>query len=296
MLPDLESLRCFVNAAEQLHFGRAARSTALSPTAFGERIRRLEDLLGAPLFSRTTRSIRLTSAGQRLLPQALRCIEDASACYARVHDAASTPYALTVGTRYELGLSWLVPNLDALELAQPERTLHLCFGDTPDLLPRLQRREIDAIVTSARVSPSRARSVQLHEERYVLVGAPRLLADTPLSRARDAVQHTLIDTLSDLPLFRYFLDVRPSDETWSFHKVQLLGTIGAVRSRVIAGRGVAVLPHYFVREDIRQKRLQVVFPKLRLPSDWFRLIWNIDHPHEAHIGQLGVELQRIALR
>jgi hypothetical protein len=59
---DLESLRCFVHAAAELSFRVAAKACALSPAAFGDRIRRLEEDLGAPLFERTTRKVTLTAA------------------------------------------------------------------------------------------------------------------------------------------------------------------------------------------------------------------------------------------
>src|SRR6185369_3315613 len=63
MLPKLESLRCFEQAAASLCFRRAAASVGLSPTAFGERIRDLEDQLGRRLFIRTARQVLLTTDG-----------------------------------------------------------------------------------------------------------------------------------------------------------------------------------------------------------------------------------------
>ena len=78
MLPDLESLRCFDAAATHLNFRAAARALAMSPTAFGDRIKRLEELLGARLFERSTRRVMLTEAGQRLREHARRCIDAAA--------------------------------------------------------------------------------------------------------------------------------------------------------------------------------------------------------------------------
>src|SRR6187549_2541817 len=112
MLPDLESLRCFDAAATHLSFRVAARTVALSPAAFGERIKRLEEQLGAPLFERTTRRVTLTPAGERLVPQARRVLDEARRCLQSARDeTAPAPYDLTVGTRFELGISWLTPAL-----------------------------------------------------------------------------------------------------------------------------------------------------------------------------------------
>ena len=59
---ELHQLRCFVVAAEQLHFGRAAQQLQMLPSALGRQIRLLEEDLGTRLFARTTRSVALTLA------------------------------------------------------------------------------------------------------------------------------------------------------------------------------------------------------------------------------------------
>src|SRR5258706_15694234 len=74
------TLRCFVSAAKLLNFRAAARSVALTPAAFGQRIKQLEELLGVALFRRTTRSVHLTEAGLALLPVAEQTITSAQAC------------------------------------------------------------------------------------------------------------------------------------------------------------------------------------------------------------------------
>ena len=98
MLPDLESLRCFEKAAVILNFRLAAATVGLSPAAFSDRIRRLEDQVGQRLFVRTTRSVALTPAGHRLLDQARRTLDEARRCLAQV-DGGPQPFELIVGTR-----------------------------------------------------------------------------------------------------------------------------------------------------------------------------------------------------
>lgn len=67
-------LRGFVAVAETLHFGRAAERLHIAQQALSRDVRSLEDALGGALFTRTTRSVELTPAGQRLLPGARRLL------------------------------------------------------------------------------------------------------------------------------------------------------------------------------------------------------------------------------
>src|SRR5688572_16866438 len=115
-LPALDSLRCFVEAARLLNFRAAARAVALTPAALGQRIRQLEEQVGTRLFHRTTRSVVLTEPGLALVPYAQRALASAADCLrAGRGEVGPSALELVVGTRHELGLSWLTPILPDLE-------------------------------------------------------------------------------------------------------------------------------------------------------------------------------------
>ncbi|WP_457977748.1 LysR family transcriptional regulator [Ectopseudomonas composti] len=64
---ELRHLRCFIAVAEELHFARAAERLHIEQSPLSRAIKELEEDLGTPLFARTTRSTRLTRAGQLFL-------------------------------------------------------------------------------------------------------------------------------------------------------------------------------------------------------------------------------------
>ncbi len=295
MLPSLESLRCFDAAATSLNFRAAASAVALSPPAFSGRIRQLEDLVGGPLFRRSTRRVALTPMGEVLLPRARALLADARA-FALVAPGARPAVEFSVGTRFELGLSWLTPQLETLKRSRPERTLHLVFGDSAELLSSISRGTLDAAVTSVRLSGGSFAYETLHEETYAFVASPKLLRAKPLRSERDASSHVLLDALRELPLFRYFLDARPAGEAWAFRSHELLGAISAVRYRALQGAGVAVLPRYFIADDLKRGRLRVLFPGTPLGVDAFRLVWRAGHPREPQLRELAAELRAAPLR
>ncbi|MGW5345006.1 LysR family transcriptional regulator [Streptomyces sp. NPDC004050] len=67
---ELRQLRYFVAVAEQGGFGRAAEQLGIVPSAVSQQIARLERAWGVGLFERTTRRVRLSAAGERMLPEA----------------------------------------------------------------------------------------------------------------------------------------------------------------------------------------------------------------------------------
>ena len=142
---ELHQLRCFLAAAEQLHFGRAAQQLQMLPSALGRQIRLLEDDLGTQLFARTTRAVSLTEDGATLL-------RDARAILARVEAAennlrnrsrAGVARRLRVGAIDSAAAGLLPPLLRDFCAKHPEIAVQLREDKTVRLLPKILTGALD---------------------------------------------------------------------------------------------------------------------------------------------------------
>lgn len=134
----MAQVRAFVRTAEELHFGRAAGTLALSQQALSKRIARLESLLGTTLFQRGGNGVRLTDAGRRFLAPARQAVAAADAAVTAV-SGTNRPLRVDVwGHLY-------APMRTLAQVAGRAGELALGHGrDLPSVTTALLRGDIDA--------------------------------------------------------------------------------------------------------------------------------------------------------
>jgi DNA-binding transcriptional LysR family regulator/DNA-binding SARP family transcriptional activator len=143
---ELRELRYFVAVAEELHFTRAAARLRIAQQALSSAVRGLEARLGGKLFERTSRQVRLTYAGEKLLPLASQVLADAQRCVAVTRDAL-----LGVDGRIRLGVCRAAcalgePVMLAMARQYPGIELERSMGFLPALIDALRDGRLDAII------------------------------------------------------------------------------------------------------------------------------------------------------
>jgi LysR family transcriptional regulator, hypochlorite-specific transcription factor HypT len=187
---DTTWLEDFVAVIREGGFSRAAEERAISQPAFSRRIRCLEEWVGAPLFDRAARTVRLTAAGERLKPFAeeiLRQLETGRKDALSATQASSEK--LMFAATHSLSLTFFPPWLRTLEREEPlMSTIQL----TADSMQGCERLMIDGQAqfllchhhraASSLLSGDRFKSVMLGEDVLVPVVAPSLAGETTLSQ------------------------------------------------------------------------------------------------------------------
>src|SRR5471032_3088290 len=153
---ELRQLRCFVAAAEELHFGRAAARMNMTQPPLSRQIQLLEHVLGVKLLDRTSRAVKLTPAGRVFLLEARRILRlTESAALTTRRTASGEAGTITLGFTATSGYSFLprlisactsrLPNVTIAlkEMVSSEQTEALLTGriDVGLLRPPIERAE-----------------------------------------------------------------------------------------------------------------------------------------------------------
>jgi DNA-binding transcriptional LysR family regulator len=197
---ELRQLTYFVTVAEELHFGRAAERLHIVQSAVSQQIQRLERELGAELFDRTPRRVRLTAAGERLLPEAREVLAAAD----RARAAVAPPPGLRIGTSTGMG-AHLDRVLAAFSRHAPDIPVELFSLPAGERLARVAGGQLDAAFVRAVEPVLGVRVLPLWPDPLVaavpathpLAGRPEIgveeLAGLPLSLTERRNNPALVD-------------------------------------------------------------------------------------------------------
>nr|WP_208759879.1 HTH-type transcriptional regulator HdfR [Yersinia mollaretii] len=144
---DTELLKTFLEVSRTRHFGRAAESLYLTQSAVSFRIRQLENQLGANLFTRHRNNIRLTPAGERLVPYAETLMSTWQLAKKEVaHSLQHTE--LSIGATASLWEAYLTPWLQQLYKQRGSLRLEARIALRQSLVKQLHERQLDLLITT----------------------------------------------------------------------------------------------------------------------------------------------------
>ncbi|MEZ4322902.1 MAG: LysR family transcriptional regulator [Myxococcota bacterium] len=256
----LTPLRAFLRTADLGTLSAAAQELRVGQSTVSKWLAALEAEVGAPLFDRTTRRLRITEAGRALLPRARELVEGWDAALAEVQ--AQQPRVvgrLRVSVPAVFGVRHVVPHLGAFLDAHPELDLDLHLSDRyVDLLDE----DLDVAIRVGHAVPSSLRARRLGGSPRRLVAAPSLFARHPRPvTPRD---------LADLPCLVHTGVPRSLWTVSRGERVERIDVGGrvradqseAIRQLAVQGQGIAMLASWLVDEDLECGRLEPVL------ADW----------------------------
>ena len=273
-------LRLLVSAAEEGSFTRAAAKAGLSPAAVSKIVMRLERRLGAQLFVRTTRRMRLTDTGERYVArcrEAIALLQDAGRTASGAQAVPSGRLRLSVPTPYPLRL---LPRLPQFRALYPAVSLEVQVSDRP---VSLAGERFDVAIRGYEMADSGLIARKLEDAELVVVAAPDYLRRAPpLRTPADLADHECI---------RFRLPESGRAAPWSFRidgeraMVEIAGGVGCEDEYMAgvalarAGAGLYQMYRFAVAGDLARGDLVEVLPEFGGTTRPFYLV------HAASVGQ-----------
>jgi LysR family hydrogen peroxide-inducible transcriptional activator len=255
---ELHQLRYFCAVADTGSFSRAAEQSHVAQPSLSQQILKLEDELGARLFDRLGRSVRLTDLGKTLLPRArtvLRELEEAKGEVIERKDSAGG--SVTVGVIPTVAPYFLPPVLASFTKKFPQARLTVVEEITPILLERLRAGTIDVAILAL---PIRGHEFEawpfLTEPLFAAIPKRHALAKRRVLALRDLRKEPFL-VLRDGHCFRDTL-VAACDRARLKPKIIFeSGQFSSLLSLVGADMGVSIVPEMAVKENTSCRYIRI---------------------------------------
>ena len=308
---DLARLEAFVEVASAQSFSRAAERLNLSQPTVSARIAQMEAQLGVPLFERLGRRVRLTDAGQALLPHAQRTLQAARDAAEAVHAfRAGGGGSLVIGTAPTVGTYVLPGLLQRYAVAQPNVEISIRTGRSQEVSQMVLDDEVQ-IGFERELENAEIESVPIYEDDIVLAASQM----HPLSRLGVASAAQIANEAV------IFFDPGSSYHSISqavFHHSGVaprhsidVDSLEMAKRLVQRGLGLAFLPKVAVEEELKRgelapieiesampirRSIAVIYRRSRSLSDAaLSFLSLVGHVYGVEAAKLGDQTRRATL-
>ena len=278
-------LHWLVVLAQQGSFTAAAERLGVSKAAMSQRVAELERVAGVALVRRTTRSVRLTEAGQRLVDDTRASFEQIAESFAQVRDLAGLPRGLLrVTAPVALARQQLVPLLADFLRQYPEVRLEL---DLSDRFSSLATEGFDLAIRHTASPPDTHVAWTLCATRSLLVATPAYLRRSGVPQLpQELARHNCLHYPRSQDRPAWTLE-RRNPAAQERVTVQVSGSLAAnnseaLRDAALAGLGIALLPDFSAQASLRAGKLVEVLPDWTPVGAFAGQLYAI-RPYSAHV-------------
>lgn len=253
------AMQVFVKVAETSGFAEAARQLNMSPPAVTRAVASLEDQIGARLFTRTTRTVKLTEAGSRYFEDCQRILSDVAEAEAAAGGSYATPTGvLTVTASALFGQDYIAPILTEYLDQNPEVTARALFVDR---ITNMVDEGIDVGIRIGELADSSFSAIRVGAVRRVVCGAPAYFEKHGVPKhPSDLQKHQIIVSTTSW-----------ASLDWRFGGAQKpvvriaprlsFSTYGAVMKATLLGWGLSRPLSYQIGQALMEGDLQTILPE-----------------------------------
>lgn len=255
----IEAMKIFIAALDEGSLAGASRRTGRSPAAVSRAVASLEAHVGVPLLHRTTRSIKLSEAGERYALACRKVLADLEEADRQAAGERSVPRGtLTITSTVFAGVEILRPVVDAFMEEFPTVTVRMHLLERP---VNLIDEGMDLALRITHLADSTLVAHRVGDARRVVVASPRYLA-----------AHPRIEEMADLARHQIIALTHSGFDSWSFPPAEgstiarsvsftprlVVNNVRAAVASAVEGHGVTRLLSYHVGPEIEAEALRVV--------------------------------------
>ena len=295
----LNELRYIVAVAQKRHFGHAAEACYVSQPTLSVAVKKLEEELGVGLFERGQGEVSLTAAGERIVTQAQRVLEEAGMIRQLASQSVDQLVGpLHVGAIYTVG-PYLFPHLVPILNQQASKmTLVIRENFTAVLTEQLKRGELDALIISLPYDEPGIVTRPLYDESFSVL----MPVNHPLTAYQSITAQQLesedVLLLGEGHCFREQVKricpgcLKPANGEASLQKNLEGSSLETIRYMVASGIGITVLPDSAIGGDYLRWDLLTTRPlAVESPRRRVALAWRKSFPRPQAVELLGESIR-----
>lgn len=274
---DFKQLEAFVWVSELKSFSAAAEKLGTTQPSISQRIANFEHYLGAKLFDRNARGIKLTDKGQELLSHAKRLLEQCDEMLRVAQSPAVMQGMFHLGAAETLVHTWLPKLVERLHQYHPALVIEVHVDTSSVLKEKLLSHQLDLALFVGRNIEDLTQSLSVGEYSLAWYASPKLSLSLPSLN---------ISEISAYPIITYPVGSLPYssvkqiliDNKVSSPRIYGSASLSTILHMISVGMGPGVLPEILAKPLVERGELVKLDVTQKLPSLIFYAHW-LDSPN-----------------
>lgn len=272
---EIRNLITFVRIAEVQNFSKSAEQLGYSQSAVTMQIKQLEDELHTQLFERIGKQVRLTQAGERLLPYALDILNLIRKAENIEQEPERIFGKLRIGTCESYVISILPPVIMEFGEICPHVEISTHTALVPDLFQMLRQNDIDILffMDQRIYFPEWVKVSEQPEKIFFVASSNSVLAGKKHISIERLLQEPLYLTEKGIS-YRYAMEQSLAAKGYELHPFLEVGNTDVITRFLLKNKGISFLPEYVVRDYLKDGRLTVLDTECDEIVMWSQLVYH----------------------
>ena len=289
---EIRNLATFVRIAEIQSFSKTAEQLGYSQSAVTMQIKQLEKELNVVLFDRIGKQVRLTQAGDRLLPCALDILNSVRMAESIVKEPEQISGTLRIGTCESYVIGLLPPILMDFHRMCPRVEIRIQTAFVSDLIQMLQQNDIDVMyfLDEKIYFPDWVKVIEQPQKIFFVASVDSPLAGRKQIPMDRLLQEPLCLTEKGVS-YRHTMEQILAARGYELHPFLEVGNTDVITDILLQNKGISFLPEYVVKDYIADGRLCVLDTECEDVVMWSQLVYHKKERHPADDALSGYDAE-----